>query len=124
MRTGGNDGLFEFISRDVIHRLRFFARIVDCGLHLNGGHFFLKVRRTFFAETALGIPAIIIHPFAAAFAFVEMWLGFFDCGGESIIVCLLPACRPDVARRARRATKYTAEKITGGVQRAGYSSKR
>ena len=35
MWAGRDDILFEFISRDVIHRLGFFARIGDRGLYLN-----------------------------------------------------------------------------------------
>src|SRR5258705_733633 len=104
MRTRGNDGLFESISRDVIYGLSFFARIIDRGLHLNGRHFLLQVRRAFLAETTLIIPTVTVHPFATAFTFVEVRLGFLHRFSEGIIVRLLPTRRADSARYIRSSS--------------------
>src|SRR5258706_6468589 len=123
MRTRSNDSLFEFIGRDVIYGLSFFARIIDRSLHLNGRHFLLQVRRAILAETAFSVPTICINPVTETFTFMEVRFGFLDRSGKSIIVCLLPTCRTNIACRVRRTAKHAAEKIAGGIQRAGHSSK-
>ena len=83
MRACRHDGLLEFVGGDIIHTIGFFARVGDRGLHLNGRHFFLQIGRAIFAETALGVPAIAVHPMTTAFAFVEMRLGILHGRGDS-----------------------------------------
>lgn len=115
VRTSRYDGLFEGVGGNVIHGVGFFLRIAYCRLHLNGGHLFLHVRRAIFAKRALVVPAIAIHPFATAFAFVEVRLGFLHGFGKSVIVRLFPSRRTDSARHVCGFPQHAAKEVARGI---------
>jgi hypothetical protein len=121
MWARGDNRLLEFVGFYVADLRGFHASIINGCIHLDGGVFLLKVWRAILAKSPVRIPAVIIHPVTAAFAFMEMWLGFLHGFRECIVMCFFPRCRANIACRVRCTPKYPSKEIAGSIESTGYS---